>query len=255
MTGEFTLTTIFSTSGTNYLFFNCKKYITLQVLHYHIVPVVENAVSEITAVILLTAVIAAAAGIYVAAVLPEMEKAEEIEVESAYFESFFQLKAGIDELWLTGNPSMTGGILLLAGGSSPYGTLQISNGTEISFTHTEGSVQTTLLCICMYPSFRHLADTPVIYEGGAVFAGDVSILSPSAATRRVILVCSDGAEETLSANVPAAVRYTFRSAETYTNVTNLRVDGTDRRTYWMEQFLHTETITLLFFEASLEAAA
>lgn len=213
----------------------------------------DSAVSEVISFILILAVIASVIVVFAAAVLPELEKIEEQEKDSRITESFYSLKTELDKLWILGNPGMQTGHLLPAGSAASVrsGTVSVKSGAEISFDHTDGAASAALLSISCIP---HTSKEPLQYEGGAVFRGEKLTLPHTGSVNNTVLLCFSGDEQTLTANSPVAVLYTYQHRETYTNVTNLSLSGTAHPAYWQDRLQDVKTLTLLTYAVSLEAA-
>ena len=107
----------------------------------------DQAVSEILSFILILGITALGITVFTAAVLPEMEKSEEISHENQLTESVLSVKTGIDKLWILGDCGMQGGAIFFPGSEilMDGGTNLIKEGTKLSFDYDDGETTASLL--------------------------------------------------------------------------------------------------------------
>ncbi|HJJ84725.1 MAG TPA: hypothetical protein O0Y16_03150, partial [Methanocorpusculum sp.] len=67
------------------------------------------------------------------------------------------------------------------------------------------------------------------------------------------LICFTGEEEILSANCPVTIFYTYKSLESFSNVTNLTVSSSEIQGYWKNRLGSIDNLTLLNYEVRVEA--
>ena len=216
----------------------------------------DQAVSEILSFILILGITALGITVFTAAVLPEMEKSEEISHENQLTKSLLSVKTGIDKLWILGNCGMQGGTIFFPGSEKLMegGTILIKEGTKLSFDHDDGNKTASLLFISVTSAYRTLHQSEYILEGGAVFEEGTVFLPHSEKDKNAALICFTGEEVMLSANCPVTIYYTYNSLEHFTNVTNLTVSSSENQAYWKKRLVNIENITLLNYEVRTVAA-
>ena len=215
----------------------------------------DPAVSEILSFILILGITALGITVFTAAVLPEMEKSAELSHENQLTESVLSLKTGIDKLWILGKCGMQSGTMFFPGSEKLMegGTIQIKEGTKISFDHDDGEKTASLLFVSVTSAYRTLHQSEYILEGGAVFEGGTVFLPHSERDKSAALICFTGGEKTLSANCPVTIFYTYKSLESFSNVTNLTVSSSEIQGYWKNRLGSIDNLTLLNYEVQVEA--
>ena len=215
----------------------------------------DPAVSEILSFILILGITALGITVFTAAVLPEMEKSAELSHENQLTDSVLSLKTGIDKLWILGDCGMQGGAIFFPGSEKLLegGTIQIKEGTKISFDHDDGEKTASLLFVSVTSAYRTLHQSEYILEGGAVFEDGTVFLPHSEKDKTAALICFTGEEEILSANCPVTIFYTYKSLESFSNVTNLTVGSSEIQGYWKNRFGSIDNLTLLNYEVRVEA--
>ena len=215
----------------------------------------DQAVSEILSFILILGITALGITVFTAAVLPEMEKSEEISHENQLTKSLLSVKTGIDKLWILGNCGMQGGTIFFPGSEKLMegGTIQIKEGTKLSFDHDDGEKTASLLFVSVTSAYRTLHQSEYILEGGAVFEDRTVFLPHSEKDKTAALICFTGEEEILSANCPVTIFYTYKSLESFSNVTNLTVSSSEIQGYWKNRLGSIDNLTLLNYEVRVEA--
>ena len=215
----------------------------------------DPAVSEILSFILILGITALGITVFTAAVLPEMEKSAELSHENQLTDSVLSLKTGIDKLWILGKCGMQSGTMFFPGSEKLMegGTIQIKEGTKISFDHDDGEKTASLLFVSVTSAYRTLHQSEYILEGGAVFEDGTVFLPHSTRDKTAALICFTGEEEILSANCPVTIFYTYKSLEHFTNVTNLTVSSSEIQGYWKNRLGSIDNLTLLNYEVRVEA--
>ena len=215
----------------------------------------DPAVSEILSFILILGITALGITVFTAAVLPEMEKSAELSHENQLTDSVLSLKTGIDKLWILGKCGMQSGTMFFPGSEKLMegGTIQIKEGTKISFDHDDGEKTASLLFVSVTSAYRTLHQSEYILEGGAVFEGGTVFLPHSERDKSAALICFTGGEKTLSANCPVTIFYTYKSLESFSNVTNLTVSSSEIQGYWKNRLGSIDNLTLLNYEVQVEA--
>ena len=215
----------------------------------------DPAVSEILSFILILGITALGITVFTAAVLPEMEKSAELSHENQLTDSVLSLKTGIDKLWILGDCGMQGGAIFFPGSEKLLegGTIQIKEGTKISFDHDDGEKTASLLFVSVTSAYRTLHQSEYILEGGAVFEDGTVFLPHSEKDKTAALICFTGEEEILSANCPVTIFYTYKSLESFSNVTNLTVSSSEIQGYWKNRLGSIDNLTLLNYEVRVEA--
>ena len=215
----------------------------------------DQAVSEILSFILILGITALGITVFTAAVLPEMEKSAELSHENQLTDSVLSLKTGIDKLWILGKCGMQSGTMFFPGSEKLLegGTIQIKEGTKISFDHDDGEKTASLLFVSVTSAYRTLHQSEYILEGGAVFEDGTVFLPHSTRDKTAALICFTGEEEILSANCPVTIFYTYNSLEHFTNVTNLTVSSSEIQGYWKNRLGSIDNLTLLNYEVRVEA--
>ena len=216
----------------------------------------DQAVSEILSFILILGITALGIAVFTAAVLPEMEKSAEISHENQLTESVLSLKTGIDKLWILGDCGMQGGTMFFLGSEKLQegGTIQIKEGTKLSFDHDDGKKTASLLFISVTSAYRTLHQSEYILEGGAFFEDGAVFLPHSGSEKSAALICFTGDEEMLYANCPVTIFYTYKNLENFSNVTNLSIISSENQAYWEDRLFAVENLTLLNYEVRAEAA-
>lgn len=215
----------------------------------------DPAVSEILSFILILGITALGIAVFTAAVLPEMEKSAELSHENQLTESVLSLKTGIDKLWILGKCGMQSGTMFFPGSEKLLegGTIQIKEGTKISFDHDDGEKTASLLFVSVTSAYRTLHQSEYILEGGVVFEDGTVFLPHSTRDKTAALICFTGEEEILSANCPVTIFYTYKSLESFSNVTNLTVSSSEIQGYWKNRLGSIDNLTLLNYEVRVEA--
>lgn len=215
----------------------------------------DQAVSEILSFIIILGIIALGITVYAAAVLPEMEKSAEIEYDNQLSESLLSLKTGIDKLWILGGENS--GTMFLPGSEMlrKAGTIQIKEGGKLLLDHENGSKTASLLFVSVNSESRNLNQNRYTLEGGAVFYDGMIFLPNSGSENNVKIICFTGEEQTLSANCPITIFYTYKSSEIFRNITNLTVSSSENQNYWKERLSKIKDITILDYEVWMEAAS
>ena len=215
----------------------------------------DPAVSEILSFILILGITALGITVFTAAVLPEMEKSAELSHENQLTESVLSLKTGIDKLWILGKCGMQSGTMFFPGSEKLMegGTIQIKEGTRLSFDHDDGEKTASLLFVSVTSAYRTLHQSEYILEGGAVFEDGTVFLPHSTRDKSAALICFTGEEEILSANCPVTIFYTYKSLESFSNVTNLTVSSSEIQGYWKNRLGSIDNLTLLNYEVRVEA--
>ena len=215
----------------------------------------DPAVSEILSFILILGITALGITVFTAAVLPEMEKSAELSHENQLTDSVLSLKTGIDKLWILGKCGMQSGTMFFPGSEKLMegGTIQIKEGTKISFDHDDGEKTASLLFVSVTSAYRTLHQSEYILEGGAVFEDGTVFLPHSTRDNSAALICFTGEEEILSANCPVTIFYTYKSLESFSNVTNLTVSSSEIQSYWKNRLGSIDNLTLLNYEVRVEA--
>ena len=215
----------------------------------------DPAVSEILSFILILGITALGITVFTAAVLPEMEKSAELSHENQLTDSVLSLKTGIDKLWILGKCGMQSGTMFFPGSEKLMegGTIQIKEGTKISFDHDDGEKTASLLFVSVTSAYRTLHQSEYILEGGAVFEDGTVFLPHSTRDKSAALICFTGEEVMLSANCPVTIFYTYNSLEHFTNVTNLTVSSSEIQGYWKNRLGSIDNLTLLNYEVRVEA--
>ena len=215
----------------------------------------DPAVSEILSFILILGITALGITVFTAAVLPEMEKSAELSHENQLTDSVLSLKTGIDKLWILGKCGMQSGTMFFPGSEKLLegGTIQIKEGTRLSFDHDDGEKTASLLFVSVTSAYRTLHKSEYILEGGAVFEDGTVFLPHSEKDKTAALICFTGEEEILSANCPVTIFYTYKSLESFSNVTNLTVSSSEIQGYWKNRLGSIDNLTLLNYEVRAEA--
>ena len=215
----------------------------------------DPAVSEILSFILILGITALGITVFTAAVLPEMEKSAELSHENQLTDSVLSLKTGIDKLLILGKCGMQSGTMFFPGSEKLMegGTIQIKEGTKISFDHDDGEKTASLLFVSVTSAYRTLHQSGYILEGGAVFEYGTVFLPHSTRDKSAALICFTGEEEILSANCPVTIFYTYKSLESFSNVTNLTVSSSEIQGYWKNRLGSIDNLTLLNYEVRVEA--
>jgi hypothetical protein len=215
----------------------------------------DPAVSEILSFILILGITALGITVFTAAVLPEMEKSAELSHENQLTESVLSLKTGIDKLWILGKCGMQSGTMFFPGSEKLMegGTIQIKEGTKISFDHDDGEKTASLLFVSVTSAYRTLHQSEYILEGGAVFEEGTVFLPHSERDKSAALISFTGEEVMLSANCPVTIFYTYKSLESFSNVTNLTVSSSEIQGYWKNRLGSIDNLTLLNYEVRVEA--
>ena len=215
----------------------------------------DPAVSEILSFILILGITALGITVFTVAVLPEMEKSAELSHENQLTDSVLSLKTGIDKLWILGKCGMQSGTMFFPGSEKLLegGTIQIKEGTKISFDHDDGEKTASLLFVSVTSAYRTLHQSEYILEGGAVFEDRTVFMPHSTRDKSAALICFTGEEEILSANCPVTIFYTYKSLESFSNVTNLTVSSSEIQGYWKNRLGSIDNLTLLNYEVRVEA--
>ncbi len=197
-------------------------------------PQSDPAVSEIVSVILILAVIIAGLAIFAAVALPQLEKENAIQTQTKAVETISNLKTGIDQLWLFDKPQTTASVI------APAGSYTTDTKTKILFNHSGVQKTTSLLT---------LKTQSLTYEGGAVFFEHTTLLPHSGRENHAVLICSNE-EQTLTANTPITISYTYNDAETYAGISDLQIISPNN--YW-QKLQGIDTLTLIDCTIILEA--
>jgi hypothetical protein len=184
-----------------------------------------------------------------------MEKSAELSHENQLTDSVLSLKTGIDKLWILGKCGMQSGTMFFPGSEKLLegGTIQIKEGTRLSFDHDDGEKTASLLFVSVTSAYRTIHQSEYILEGGAVFEDGTVFLPHSEKDKTAALICFTGEEEILSANCPVTIFYTYKSLESFSNVTNLTVSSSEIQGYWKNRLGSIDNLTLLNYEVRVEA--